>query len=471
MRTKRVLLALLVVCCAVSLAGCGMLDSSETGENVETTDTPAVEGTATETTPADQSTTGDDTSEATPTQERTDTPQEQTDQQNETAEDRIPVVGGELGVDQDRVFSQLNALLGTEVSTPQRIIVEETTFTGGGVALDDGLFSMLIDEEAKSLPGYSGTYSGGDVTMVTGDRGATDVEATLAHEYVHHVQAEKRLEAFQGESVRTYEYNVIQQALDEGGAVWVTNEYIDEYMNWTELKTEQISFVESNYDNQFSLNGSEIDSQIDYVEAGYRQANAAERFFAAPYYFGSQYLSEQIDSIDEYFEIYENPPTTTEQLIHGYEPGEEEPVPMTLNTTGLSGPEPMTVGRLGELTLRLSLFSELEETRAASAAAGWGNDTMIGVFDDDSPQDFSSLWTIKMDTQSDAEELRAAMEAYLDGRATEDAGIWFDEDDSVYLSLEHAGDRTVVLAIGSESFVGSITASSDGEEVSIGTEE
>lgn len=465
MRVKSVLLVVLVVGSTLTLAGCGVLDSSDAGDGVERTDTQAVAQTVTETA-TDTAAVGDD---GTPANAETEESETRTDQQD--GENRIPVVGDELGIDQDTVFSQLNSLLGTEVGPPQRIIVDDTTFTGEALTLEDGLFSMLIDEEVESVPGFSGTYSGGEVTMVTGDRAPTDIEATLAHEYVHHVQAAKQLEAFDRTNSRSYEYSVINRALDEGGAVWVTNEYIDEYMDWEALKEDQISFVESNYDGRFSMNESAIQSQIDFIEAGYEQTNAAERFYAAPYYWGSQYLAERATTIDDYYDMYENPPMTTEQLIHGYAPGSEEPVAMELNTTGLAGPEPVTVGRLGELTLRLTLFSELDETRAATAAEGWGNDTMVGVFASDSPQDANMVWTIRMDTQSDAAELRAAMEAYLDGRATPENDIWFDEDDSVYLETERAGDRTVVLAIGSESFVSSISASSDGREVRVETDE
>jgi len=140
-----------------------------------------------------------------------------------SGEQGIPVEGGELSINQNRIFQQLNELLETDVAPPDKIIVESESFINTEPALDDGIVSELITEEVSGVPGISGTYINGDIPIVTTGRTPTAIEATLAHEYVHHVQS---LLGVNIGRIESGEDTLIEDNLDEGGAVFVTDTYI-----------------------------------------------------------------------------------------------------------------------------------------------------------------------------------------------------------------------------------------------------
>lgn len=371
-----------------------------------------------------------------------------------SGEGEISVEGSDLSINPNKIFQRVNELLQMDVDPPDRIIVEDESVINTEHALDTGIVSELITEEVTSVPGVSGLHANGDIRIATAGRTPANIEATLVHEYVHHVQS-----FLEFDKIDSGASSFVQNCLFEGGAEFVTDTYIKQYLDWEQLKADQIDFLTSNYNRQFSFGEVEITSYIDLIEAVYYQVNAAEQVLASPYVIGSQYLAGQLDSVSEYPDIYNVPPQTTKQLLHGYPPEREQPGNLMVD---LSGP-PSSFRRLGELRLRLFLSSETDYQTAVEAAKGWDNDKTVEVFHQGRIQGY--VCTIRMENKSEKSELLEAMDAYLGSRAENRGGHWFDEDEATSLTVETVDERTLVLGVGSEAFTQSLTASTDGEVV------
>lgn len=414
----------------------------------------------------------------------------------------IPVSGGSLPVAHEEVFARTTGLLGAEVAPPTVLVVKSPAEirgdTGGppsagsgssarsfaemmGIGGDDSGAGEQSDDEASedeatddeptgdgSDDGASGVsvaaYAPSAKSVVVNERVATAaneraLERTLAHEFVHTVQfrqqAFARLQfALDVDRTPTRDTVLTYASVVEGAAVFVADAYDRQYLagDWASITTTE----------------------------RYRAAPASAKYSIARYYFGSRYLDHRFDSPRNVSEVYDDPPTTTEQILHNDTDRSEVPADLRL---AVEPGENRTHGRsdtYGELFTRIAVGTELNRTRAADAAAGWGTDRLVPVADEEGARSY--VWATRWDSPSEADEFAGAMERFLSSRAdrsapanesakqsvTASSATWRDGETT--FRTVRASDETVVLLGGTESFVRSASVSGTNASVSVAVE-
>jgi hypothetical protein len=434
-----------------------------------------------------------------------------TDAENRSAlADRdIPVSGGSLPVAHEEVFARTAGLLGANVAPPTVLVVKSPAEirgdTGGppsagsgsgarsfaemmGIGGDDSGAGEQSDDEATedeatddeatedeatddeatgdgSDDGASGVsvaaYAPSAKSVVVNERVATAaneraLERTLAHEFVHTVQfrqqAFARLQfALDVDRTPTRDTVLTYASVVEGAAVFVADAYDRQYLagDWASITTTE----------------------------RYRAAPASVKYSIARYYFGSRYLDHRFDSPRNVSEVYDDPPTTTEQILHNDTDRSEVPADLRLAVEPGQNRTRGPSDTYGELFTRIAVGTELNRTRAADAAAGWGTDRLVPVTDDEGTRSY--VWATRWDSPSEADEFAGAMERYLSSRAdrsapanesakpsvTASSATWRDGETT--FRTVRASDETVVLLGGTESFVRSASVSGTNASVSV----
>jgi hypothetical protein len=261
------------------------------------------------------------------------------------------------------------------------------------------------------------------------------VEATLAHEYVHVVQVETDFSLTDEEQAELQETVSPGMFADirEGAAEYVADVYAERYLDRIDLRAERRAAYEEARPNAWKLS-------------------------RAGYYFGYRHVAARVDSPRQLPTVYKAPPETQEQLIHGLSPDEEPPVALPVRAGG-GWQHRDTVG---ELRLRVALTEHLTESRAAEAAAGWGNDTLLRRSDD-------YVWVVRMDDAANASELQAALDSHVDGlMATTDP---IDRPTDIAYRVVRVDEKTLALAAGDPAFVETVRMSASDGSVNVSAEE
>lgn len=388
----------------------------------------------------------------------------------------IPVTGGSLPVEHERVFARTERLLGANVSPPTVIVVQsqaeisEGTNAGetpNGASSRSFVAVMGIGQDESGEADGEGEGDEGDESedgvsvaayapsanavyvneRMTRPGREQSLERTMAHEFVHTVQF--RQDAFG----RT------QRALD------LRERYSrDRYLTYASVIEGAAVFVASAYDRRY-LEGDW--ASITTTE-GYRSADSGVKYAIARYYFGSRYLEHRFGSPRNLSAVYDDPPETTEQLLHNDTDGSEEP--KALSVSAALG-ENRTTGRTdvnGELFTRIALGTELNRSRAVAGADGWGADRLVPVVGERGEGNRSYVWATRWDSPAEADEFEAALGAYLESRANRSGEVW--RDDGLAFRVERASDETVVLLAGDEPFVGSASVAGTNASVSVASE-
>ncbi|PSP78440.1 hypothetical protein BRC81_07815 [Halobacteriales archaeon QS_1_68_20] len=266
---------------------------------------------------------------------------------------------------------------------------------------------------------FGGTFPGG--VKIHPNGGTSDeIEATLVHEYAHYLQ----------DLVGTDQ--LLRRATAEGGATYVEKAYAQQYLD-------------------------DVDPVRDLRRQYANTKKGGTALWIGLYYFGYRHFEQRIDSSDEVWAVYEAPPETFEQLMHGLAPDEE---PRGVLNVSVDSTGPTQTVSMGELFLQTTLRTELERPVASDAATGWANDRLVVFADRD-----VYAWTIRMDDESNASELQTALRSYLDAKATYDGTVWTAEQTAY--RLVRASDETLVLVVGNRGQVENMTVSGSDESVTI----
>lgn len=345
------------------------------------------------------------------------------------ASDDIAVRNGSLPVDPDRVFDRTRGLLGSDAPPPSAIVVaddenvtEEPSvpefWSLAGVEPRDPVEPVGVVEN-----GY--TTALGSIVLSPGESGnASRTERLLVHEFVHYIQfREERASALRGRLPATTDGSFVARAVLEGAAVHATDAYLDRYGDDRRRNSEVYPRLREAY-----------------------PAGSYQRYALAQYVEGHAYVADRLGADDEgdpaaATAIYERPPATSEQVLHGLAPDEEPPRDLRVTVRTAEGDGFSATGRdtMGEAFVRAALAGGVGESRAAEAAAGWGNDSRV-VFRDDGAVGYA--WVLRWDGAGDADEFRSAAVEHFAGRKGVDA-----------FRVESVGEETVVLVLGDRSFV------------------
>ncbi|MFQ5998484.1 MAG: hypothetical protein ACE5KO_04180 [Candidatus Bathyarchaeia archaeon] len=170
--------------------------------------------------------------------------------------------------------------------------------------------------------------------------------------------------------------------------------------------------------------------------------------FFFPYRFGPDFVEHAFESggwpaVDE---LYQRPPTSTEQLLHDEKYlAKENPKPVAVE---LKLPSEWTLegsDRMGEYFLLILLASKIQVESAVSAAAGWGGDNMTLFRNQDSTL---VAWKIVWDTREDAIEFNDAFRIWLETMGGEHIApdVW-RVDTRYFLLRLHLEETLVVSSI------------------------
>ena len=278
----------------------------------------------------------------------------------------------------------------------------------------------LIGPEVDLLESVTGIQSSEVVGMYSYDEdelilvtdGATDLdiddEVTLAHEYVHCFQYDafdlKRLEKLEEKEDKkkaNTDYSTTIEALLEGDATISSISYAGAKLGEQGF-TDWINGVKQ------ASSGGEKDSYPPFLE----------RSFGFPYDQGTDFALYlwQKGGWEELNKAYDNPPSTTEQILHPEkyldgEKAEDLKLPDLSDDLG-KGWEQLDDDVFGEFDVYNYLLTLLgDEGLAGDAAAGWGGGRMAVYSNKDDTERVLIHIVLTWDTPTDALQF---FEAYLD---------------------------------------------------------
>ncbi|MXR21038.1 hypothetical protein [Halobacterium bonnevillei] len=351
--------------------------------------------------------------------------------------DGLVRVDDDFGFDVPPIYHRVGRML--EVPRADRpevqVRTEDPPDDGGSVVARPQGFVGLVGIVPQNPVGGDesvGTAAVARGTLVTvysdGDLNATLTESTLAHEFAHVYQFTAHDPRSVVKSLGPNRNNArLTEVVVEGSAEYVQEEY--------EIRHQ--------------------DRDVDQSEfaAAWKRAPAFQRWTVASYVYGSRYVELRIDDPANVTDVYQNPPRSTEQVIHGFTP-DEEPVADLTVTADTTGPFAWSnAATKGELFARIALSTELDWERAAAAAEGWGADRLLTFSDGDRA---GYAWALRWDDASEADEFRDAFADY-------------DDRNDERFRLEAVGDETVVVFAGADAFVENATATGNSSSVTVST--
>lgn len=305
---------------------------------------------------------------------------------------------------------------------------------------EDDLLDLSTESSGDAILGFY--LSEEDrLVLIAGETEITpDKELTLAHEYFHSFQDKrfdlerlrKQFEREEQANVGT-EYGNTIQCIVEGDATFAEYKYAEEVLgpDWQNLVSEEPTDTESNAeDYPVALS---IYSGFPY--------SACANFVAYVYYTGGQLVGDNAYQNPSQVEarllqpdwlavndLYEDPPKTTEQILHPekyFTRDGARPLPFTDLSSQL-GPnwEQMLNTAWGELDVIAYLVANLEDYDWASQVAeGWGGGR-LAVYrrEGDAGQQVVVQVAVNWDTDTDFGEFLVAQREILAGRHMQTEG-------------------------------------------------
>lgn len=402
--------AFLVV--SAGCAGLALTEDTDTG-----TPEPATSPTST-----GQSTTAPTTDDRGPTPQSTRTT---------TGEQSLPV-------DEAAVFRRVERLLDVDATKPTVRVVSPADPPLGRTPKLFSLFGVAADGDPQScMPNVAGSANESVVTISTEGLDAAEVELLLVHEYVHVVQEQSSQIAVQAEMrdslTNTIRGTTTSRAIVEGAAVYTTEVYAQRHdLRWGELRP------------------------MVMRQCLYRNSPQGVREIYGMYYFGGRYFQQRLDTPANLSTVYQQPPGTSEALVHGLERGSEPPANLTVSVGASDAWAIDSRGPRGELFVRSLLSSDRNGSRAARAAAGWGEDEAV-LFNDGGTTVSAAAWSLRFDSPADADEFEAA------ARDLEATGT----DQYPHVRVERVSPETVVILGGEERFVANTTVGGSNANVTV----
>jgi hypothetical protein len=369
---------------------------------------------------------------------------------NQAGDARIPaiaVANGTAPIDVNRSFARLRTLLEADVAAPARVRVFRNrsayrVFRGLDAAANRsgpdpltpfqeelGLRTGPIDAADSVASERNGYVSGlGSVGVYLGPTVSRDqARVVLVHELVHYVQLQAdHLSQVGAATDRTSDSRFAAQSTIEGGAVYVTDAYLRVHAE------------------NGTLNSDLYRRLIDAAPPAH-----VLRFGELPYLAGAEYIDGRLDDPGSLAPLYADPPVTSEQVLHGYRPGEEPPAELSVEVSTGTDWHEVGTDRVGEALLRVALQRGNSRAVATAAAAGWGNDS-LRIFRHAGENGPSYAWVLRWDDAANASEFESAARNYLDARGNRTHDGWQLPDGEA--GLHRPTDRTTVLVFGSAAF-------------------
>jgi len=264
------------------------------------------------------------------------------------------------------------------------------------------LYSFMLELLTEQLAGYYDPYS---ETFYIADWIPLAIQApVMAHELTHalqdqHFDLEAYLERIEGNDDST----LARSAIIEGEGLLIMLDYSLRPMGGSSLDIPDI--VAANR------------SQMAMMEAQFQVFASAPNYLREtllfPYTYGARFLQEVVrkHSWFKVNEIYDDLPTSTEQILHPakYLGKRDDPTqidPSPLRPASSDDTETVFENVLGEFTLYLLLREFLNEGSALRASKGWDGDSITLLADSQGKETLllSTIW----DSDRDAEQFQTA---------------------------------------------------------------
>lgn len=441
MRRGAALLALVVV-----LAGCAApvftdLVGPDDGTAAVGTATPASEGTIS------PSVTDAPVASATATPTATDAARSPTPR----TEGKVTVSGRSLDVDEEGIYRAVVELHGREYASAPAVelrVKERPSPSRTDQVWESTAFMALwgFDPSGMNETSIAGLAIGKRVFLYTKPVPTEDGRrSVLAHEFTHVLQHDANAFERTMRGIRAGDGNArrVYLAVTEGTATYAQQRYVEEHLN---ASPRELTWAE------YTENRSRFGTYV-----------------VAPYFFGPRYVAQRVDSVAALSTVYDRPPRTTEQVIHGFGPDEEPARPLTVRVDeGSDSDWSVDAERVrGELFVRLVLEGGLDRERAADAAAGWGADRVLS-FGEAGSDERAHAWVLRWDDASEADAFAAAMRDYLDANGERTGDRWVDGETT--FDLRRVGDETVVVLAGPERFVDAVVLDGTNGDVTVSVE-
>jgi len=347
----------------------------------------------------------------------------------------ISVTGGSLATNPTQTFRRVTTQLSINQTVTNQYNITVKVINPKSVRSSrepPRFLRMLGVQSPEYRTNLAGQTIGDDEIRINHNVAARPrIGGLLAHEYVHILQHS------QNENGQLFDSNtsgwdqippfgtersLLDSSLSEGSATYVADQYQRAY-------------------------GDTLPQGTRYRRAYEQRETAGGRYFMAPYWFGYRYVADRLENNSTLASIYDQPPRTTEALIHQYDPGTEQPVPLSVNVT-TNRWRSDDRGRVGELGTRIALSAHLNRSRAAVGADGWGNDVLV-PFERNSSRSY--VWITRWDDASNASEFRTALTAAFNKDATTTETGWRDGEVVFRIQQDH-DTETVVVVAGSPKF-------------------
>jgi hypothetical protein len=359
-----------------------------------------------------------------------------------------------LPMNESRVYHRVAVMLDSDVAKPSVRTVDASDFGGSSFGRMVPFVELLLDADAArdATPAAYYEPDAHRVTVLLYDgipadaTNRSELEATLAHEYAHAVtyrDEQYHDSMLQAGGGGTTDATQVRWAMIEGTAMYVSDEYSERYLD-------------------------EFDHG-DSIAREYHDRNATWRYALGPYRFGGRYFDRRLGPSANLTRVYRTPPETTEQLIHDYPPDSEPPASLRVS---VAKTDSLDAGSnrdtTGKLFVRDLLGAYLVESRAADAAAGWGNDRVVTLWDygaNESNQR-NYLWVLRWDDGQNATEFQRAYRDYATARG-ERVGDDAFRIEGEQFRLERVSDETVAVVVGHSGLVERTRVASENEIVSV----
>ena len=172
-----------------------------------------------------------------------------------------------------------------------------------------------------------------------------------------------------------------------------------------------------------------------------------------PYHYGVEFVKElykQKGGWEAVNEAYENPPTTTEQIMHPDKYFAQEDA-QTVEAPSVTGDWNLKkTDRFGEYFIFVMLDNWLSESDAEGAAEGWGGD-IINYYEKD--DDFLFTWNIVWDSKDDANEFYLAFQDMMYKTSAEKHNCSYWSAYGRYISIQWNENSTVIISSTNETIV------------------
>jgi hypothetical protein len=246
-----------------------------------------------------------------------------------------------------------------------------------------------------------------EMTIICGAGFKAPERITFAHEFTHTLQDqahdfEESLEYNDETCDSDSERCAALQALVEGDATLLEEQWLQIYAVEQDL-IELIEFF------------GELDTPVFDTAPDFIRQDLLFPYMAGRIFVNALYLDGGWAAVDA---AYDNPPVSTEQILHS----EKYPhdVPITLQQPDLSNAlgadwKEIERGVLGEWFTHLVLDEYIHKANAADAAAGWGGDFYVALYNEGINEGLLLLVT-QWDTMRDVHEFYSTFREYGDAR-------------------------------------------------------